>query len=367
MTEQENKNENGSHAGEKRQATLDDVVQQDQPEQKKPKQADLKDIAKAEGGKDVQPAGDDEKNDKPQDEKSEANEKGGTTAPETTTNGSSGDAVAVDQERKKDEQNSPILEKGTIYFFFKPKVDLEKIDSAVDAQRSYIVLKPLPTGAKLEKGADLADTRTRFIELPKKQLPRTGEKFMAFVASPDSTPEDIKTRLGGSEYSTSTAGQRTQPAARPMGEGVYCLVSIQSATHLVYMLTLPKEPGEVQKEFGIDGNQGSFVLSTKNPKSKSGANQLPANADFSDDVQAEFGQRSWLPTTVAHLDHENAAFLMIGEKDEKAEQLDDEVKHALSTIEDEDARRVSLKKIFTELGLSTSDHEAKPLTEGKFA
>lgn len=357
----------------KRQATLESVVELEQPEQKKAKQTAIEegDSVIEDNSRKAERA--DEEDTAAEESTNHGTKHGAAEAQKSPDQSKQSDAqsdvasVAVDERRKDSEQKMPILEKGTIYFFFKPKVDLEKIDSAVDAQRSYIIMKPLPTGAKLGKDADLRDSPTRFIELPKKQLPSPGDKFMAFVASPDSAPSDFKDRLGGAQYSTATAGERVQPAARPMGEGVYCLVSIQNATHLVYMLTLPKEPGEVQKEFGIDGNQGSFVLSTKNPQSKSGSNQLPANADFPEDVQAGFGQRSWLPTTVAHLDHENAAFLMIGEQDEKAEQLDEEIKHALSTIEDEDARRVSLKKVFAELGLSADEHEAKPLTEGTFA
>lgn len=76
--------------------------------------------------------------------------------------------VKIDRDRKGTEKDSSALQKGLIYFFYRPRVDHEKITSTVDAQRSYIILRPFPQGTKLEDGTDVNE-ECHFIELPKKQ------------------------------------------------------------------------------------------------------------------------------------------------------------------------------------------------------
>lgn len=186
---------------------------------------------------------------------------------------------------------------------------------------------------------------------------------MSFVAKGKALKEDLVARLGSSTYSTKTRGERTTPAARPAGEGVYTIASIASTTHLAYILTQPDEPGEVQKAFGIHA-QGSFVVSTKNPESNAQGNQLPGNAKFSSILQNEFGSRSWLPMKPQHLTYDDCGLLLIGEKDEKVEEVDQD--HVLSDLHTEDVSRESLHQIFEDLGLSLKTHQSKPLL-GEFA
>ncbi len=66
---------------------------------------------------------------------------------------------------------STILEKGIIYFFFRGRVGIEEPQGVQDVARSYIVLRPLPLGAKLGEGPleDLGNNR--LLALPKKVLP----------------------------------------------------------------------------------------------------------------------------------------------------------------------------------------------------
>ena len=315
---------------EKRQTTLDDSTI-DVPESKKLKT-------------EVEPAKEADKDEKP--------------ATET---------VEVKEERTEDEKASSILEKGLFYFLYRPRVDMEKIDSAVDAQRSYIVLRPLPEGAKLEDDTKVEDIKARFIELPKKQLPQKGDRpFMAFVAQGSATTDEIAGRLAKNTYSTKTQGERTTPAARPIGEGVYCIAKIKDSTHFAYKLSTPSDIGEVQKEFGLN-EQGAFVISTKNPQAKSGGNQLPGNAKFPSNLQEAFGSRGWLPTVPQHLDYDDCGLLLIAQKGDAVHEIDEEVNEALSTLEDEDSSRESLKQIFIDLGLSLKEHESKPLATGEFA
>lgn len=275
-------------------------------------------------------------------------------------------AIEVKDQRKKDESQTSILEKGLIYFFFRPRVDMGKISSSTDAQRSYIVLRPLPQGAKLEDDSKAEDIPAHFLELPKKDLPQKGDQFMAFVAQGKANTEDIRNRLASNTYSTKTRGERTTPAGRPMGEGVYCIANVQDTTHLAYILSTPTEMGEVQDAFGLH-HQGSFIISVKNPQSKSGGNQLPGNANFPEELQKEFGSRSWLPMKPQHLDYDDCGLLFIGQKEEAADKIDEEVHEALTKLEDEDSARESLKQIFIDLGLSLKEHESKPLIDGKFS
>jgi hypothetical protein len=114
------------------------------------------------------------------------------------------------------------------------------------------------------------------IQIPKKALPQTGshERFLGFVVSSDENIKDLKNDIGENTYSTATRGERVQPAARPVAEGVYAIVSDlnERTSHFAYLLTLPSHATvrllfigsrqDVQKEFGLN-DQGSFVLSTR--------------------------------------------------------------------------------------------------------
>lgn len=88
-------------------------------------------------------------------------------------------AVSVSLAREEKVEKSPIMEKGIIYFFFRPKVAVEHAESLDDVQRSYIVLRPLPLGAKLTEGKIQDEGNNRLIVVPKKRLPIRGyEKFL---------------------------------------------------------------------------------------------------------------------------------------------------------------------------------------------
>lgn len=88
-------------------------------------------------------------------------------------------AVSVSLAREGEVGDSPIMEKGIMYFFFRPKVAVEHAELLGDVQRSYIVLRPLPLGAKLKDGKVQDEGNNRLIVVPKKKLPVRGyEKFL---------------------------------------------------------------------------------------------------------------------------------------------------------------------------------------------
>jgi hypothetical protein len=238
------------------------------------------------------------------------------------------DEEAVEEDKKREEaMPSNILEKGIIYFFTRGRVDTDNVESIQDIARSFFVLRPLPDGAKLTDGAIQDVKNNRLVALPKKVWPKSGkDRFMAFIekggASMDTLKEDF---FQGSEYTTKTVGVRSMPEVTPLGEGVYAMTSTgggQGTTHLAYMLTIPSELGEVQKDVGIK-EKGSFVLSLKNPESSGPANaQLPQGPDYPKDIIDEFRGRAWMPVHPKHLNYANAQMLLIGEDFDSSSNLD---------------------------------------------
>lgn len=191
-------------------------------------------------------------------------------------------ADAVEESTKREESTpSSILEKGIIYFFFRGRVGIEEPSDVNDIARSYIILRPLPRGAKLGDGPIGDAGHNRMLALPKKVLPVSPkDRFMVFVEKANATMEDIKNSLSASDYMTKTAGSRHTPAAAPIGEGVYAITSTGREAHLAYILTVPSEMSEVQEDVGLR-QRGSYLTSAKNPTTAApaGAN-LPKGAEY---------------------------------------------------------------------------------------
>jgi hypothetical protein len=163
------------------------------------------------------------------------------------------------------------LERGNVYFLFRPKVEEENPEKLEDVQRMFVVLSP--------EGLQ----RYRLLVVGRKQLPepeQSGqEKHWGFVDSVTKNPETIESRLDPQTYETKTRGERHLPAVRPIGEGVYRIVRHDNHTHFAYSLELPKNIGEAQSAFNLE-EQASYVISIKNPEKGS-----PLGAGLSDEQQ----------------------------------------------------------------------------------
>ena len=215
---------------------------------------------------------------------------------------------------------STVLEKGLFYFFARPRVNVADPSSVAELARSYLVLRPLPHDAAPDTSggaaATASDPRFRVLAVPKKVLPASpSDRFMLFVDAARASADAVRKQvLAGSTYDTQTQGTRHAAAARPVGAGVYALVSTQGAAHFAYVTTRPSSGGALQDDVHLR-ERGSFVLSLKNPSVKGPANaQLPKTAEFPEEVMEEFGARSWMPPPRAEvLDYVNAQVLMIGE------------------------------------------------------
>jgi hypothetical protein len=91
-----------------------------------------------------------------------------------------------------------------------------------------------------------------------------------------------KCLVKGSEYETKTQGTRHVNPMTPVAEGVYAITRTEDrTTHLIYSTTIPSDLGEIQEDLGIK-DQGSFVISVKNPERSGPASaSLPQKPDFS--------------------------------------------------------------------------------------
>jgi hypothetical protein len=170
-------------------------------------------------------------------------------------------------EKIKDEASKDkFLEKGHIYFFYRPKVSLEKVSSFDDIARLYLLMKPIHQNDSHFPTNDKAslNPKSRLLMIPKKKLPHKSEKYFGFVWKTAENMDELVNALKKEEYDTVTKGHRVIESARPCGEGVYGITEHGNHTHLAYVLELPHETTNVQKTLNIH-RTGSFVVSVKNP------------------------------------------------------------------------------------------------------
>ncbi|KAB5547150.1 hypothetical protein GE09DRAFT_1130114 [Coniochaeta sp. 2T2.1] len=263
-----------------------------------------------------------------------------------------------------------ILEKGTIYFFLRGRVNNPSPSSITEIARTYILLRPNTTASK-----------ARLLAVPKKTLPTTGrERWISFVEKTSLSLSDLQSSfLEGNEYETKTRGTQHTPAARPEGEGVYAIISKPGGreSHLVYLLTRPKELGEVHVKLGLK-ERGSWVVTTRNPEypPPGGAGRLPEGPEFPEEVKKDFHSLRWAPTKPDHLDVEGAQVLLVGESSgiEKATEPqgkgeEEDPKEELEELAEEDEKRMESlgeddsEAIFKDL---RADADALPEMQSEF-
>ncbi|KAG0216274.1 hypothetical protein BGX28_004640 [Mortierella sp. GBA30] len=197
---------------------------------------------------------------------------------------------SIKKEESKEKEKGPhnIIEKGQVYFFYRPKMDVDKPSGPEDVQKLYMLLSPdnaigRPAAEDMVGKADSSSKPShegkanhRLLIVPQKTLPVPGKgtksRVWAFVdrASPDL--DEVENRLERYTYSTKTRGERTQESARLIGEARYDIINDQGHSHFVYVLAVPEEPDEVQQSFNI-AKEGQFVVQVKNPEAKSPATE----------------------------------------------------------------------------------------------
>ena len=105
----------------------------------------------------------------------------------------------------------------------------------------------------------------RLLVIGKKSLPeireseaRSSERYRARVGGIFDDPIQLTNELLSKEF-------REGDMARPVGEGKYAIVDHNNHTELAFVLELPKELGEAQKELGIE-KEASYIITVINPK-----------------------------------------------------------------------------------------------------
>jgi len=261
-----------------------------------------------------------------------------------------------------------IMEKGLVYFFYRPKVELDETHALKDVQRLYLLICPGGTNKETMR----AETAIkRLIVVGRKMLPEVvGAKGRAWckVELVTKNIAEIDKVLGPYQYETATLGTRHDAAARPCGEGVYALVDEGRSTKFAYVLELPEDLGEAQEAFHI-GKEGSYVMSIKNPDVAPTRPDVPVSdkhPGFPPELKREFGNRRWTKALPDFLNYDGAELLLLGASKDVEEDLG-EAGAELKELEKNDARKLSDEKLFKELHMSKKVHPAESIKTGDFA
>ena len=242
------------------------------------------------------------------------------------------------------------VERGHVFFAYRPKVGIETARSLADVQRLFVIVEP-QTGAR----------RFRRMLIGRKRLPDVAlhERVWGFVDLVSPIPEPVRDALGRQAYETKTRGRREVAEARPAGEGVYGIVCHDDHTHFAYQLELPKRPGPVQRAFGI-GGEGSYVIAVVNP-----ANRAPRGVGLGrhragrlpPELQRLFGHRRFISADPpALLDQPNVEFVLIGASPDVGAELGIDLQPERETID--------RAELFRHLGLEPRRPLTDPLAKG---
>jgi hypothetical protein len=245
-----------------------------------------------------------------------------------------------------------VLERGNIYFVYRPRVEENSAAGLEDVQRFFVILSP--------SGKD----RHRLIVIGRKKLPEIEdqhEKNWGFVQKVGRDAHEVEDELDRATYDTKTRGERHLAPARPAGEGVYAIVRHEDHTHLAFALELPAKPGEVQEELNIPA-QGSYIITIKNPQRPAppGLGLPPeAKPEFPEHLRLRFAGRRFVPVDPPEfLDHEGGELVLIGAGEDVFDELGIQLDPQRETIE--------TAEIFNDLQMERREHPLKPLFEGKW-
>jgi len=256
----------------------------------------------------------------------------------------------MDQQQPNNNNEAQILEQGDIYFFYRPKKGAEEVKGIEDVRRFFMVIAPEESQLY------------RLFVIGKKSLPeireteaRASERYWARVGGIFKDASELTKELSSDEF-------RRGDAARPVGEGKYAIVRHhQNHTELAYVLELPNEPGEAQKELGIE-KEASYVISVINPKIPKQSN-LPSTDEppkYPQEVLNEFNETEnfvSLSKDTKFIDFQNAQIILIGAREGR-----DVIKNEIGI---EIKEEQSSPDIFDKLKLRREQVPIRPLTEGK--
>jgi len=268
------------------------------------------------------------------------------------------------------ETSSLMLEKGFIYFFYRPKPELEEAHGLEDVQKLFVVLAPQAHIYKKDEKPVSHKNIKRIIAIPKKFLPEPSRhaKHFGFIDLASENLADIDQELGEKTYTTKTSGERHLKGARPAGEGIYAIVEHHGHTHLAYVLELPHDLGDVQEAFHIH-KEGSFVITVKNPNAASSGGWFNApqkSVHLPSHLQDVFGDKKFSKANpVELLDYTGMQLILIGAAEDVVEELG-KTGEEIEELEKMDAKRLSDDKLFQELHMTKKEHPPEPLLTGEW-
>jgi len=236
-------------------------------------------------------------------------------------------AEAKAKKEKQEEQDTHnILEKGHIYFYYRPKMNIQEAQTLDDVQMLYLLLCPKFQAAELLPSLEGSVEKkkpvymNRLLTISKKKLPEINERsrYWAFVAVSSKDMNDINDWLAGEKYLTKTRGERELQGSISVGEGVYAVIEHNDHTHLGYVLKSMNDLGELTKAFNVE-KEGSYVISIKNPERADPTHYLrdKHKAHFPPELQEQFrGRRFMTAVNPEFLDHKGCEVVVIGAYDD---------------------------------------------------
>jgi hypothetical protein len=210
----------------------------------------------------------------------------------------------------------------------------------------------------------------RLFVVGKKSLPtirkseaRASERFWARIGGVFKNANELTKELLSDEF-------RRGDAARPVGEGKYALVKYRNHAEIAYILELPKEPGEAQKELGIE-KEASYIISVINPKTGPSTEGYPSTeepAKYPPEVLNEFNENEnfiSLTKDTKLIDYKNAQIILIGAREGK-DVIKNDIGIEIEAEEEGDGQtqRQQFSDIFSKLKLRKDQIPIRPLIEG---
>ena len=279
------------------------------------------------------------------------------------------------------EATAEVLEKGDIFFFYRPKAKViddgsgGDVKSIEDIRRFFMVTATAAnTENEQQQQFDGTNSKTPKVEespryrlfvIGKKSLPeirtteaRRSERYWAKVGGIFENPQELTGELLSDEF-------RKGDAARAVGEGKYAIVKHQDHAELAYVLEMPEEPGEAQRELGIE-KEASYIVSIINPKVPVPAgypsSEEPPN--YPESILKEFGENEnfiSLARDLRFINFQNAQMILVGAREGR-----DVIQKEFGIDIREEKETVHSADIFSKLKIEKDKVPTKPLIEGKF-
>jgi hypothetical protein len=157
---------------------------------------------------------------------------------------------------------------------------------------------------------------------------------------------------------------RKGDTGRPVGKGNYAIVRHQNHAELAYILEMPEQPGEAQKELGIEKEASNVVsvINSRVPRPSTSPSDLPSTEEspkYPEEVLKEFSETEnfvSLAKDTKFIDYQNAQVILIG-----ARKGRDVIKNEFGVEIEE--KSLQSADIFDKLKVRKDQIPIRPLTE----